>query len=416
MRNVTACPAAGASMMIRSATPFELERLDLAEHEDVLHARDRRGHDLERAGTDQPLRDPAQPVVLEVVDERLVGRERPGRGHPAPARSPRTRGAGGRSRPRGPICPRPRRSARSVRRGGGSGERRGHRRLSDATLARHDHDPGGGAELRSSMRIHATRPLTSGHSPAASAGRRVPRRPSAAILLTGVASAPPPGAADAAGATASTWCRSTGCSTRRTRRSSATSIRRRQPARARRCSCSSSTRADRSTSTSSRCCATSGARAVPVVVWVGPSGARRRAPRRCSPSRRRSLSSSPGSSIGPADPVRLDQPGATNPARGAPPASRRSHAVGTATAPRAAARGREPVGRRRPARTARSTGRAHRRRPHRLARRPDRARPRPGRCSCRRRRSSARVAVAAGSRTRRSASTASTSPTSCCTR
>ena len=41
-RNVTACPAAGASTMMRSAARELLDRLHLAEHEDVLHARARR--------------------------------------------------------------------------------------------------------------------------------------------------------------------------------------------------------------------------------------------------------------------------------------------------------------------------------------------------------------------------------------
>ena len=56
--------------------------------------------------------------------------------------------------PRAPICPRPRRSARSARLGSCGGQGGGHRRLADTTLARHDHDPGGGAEA---LEVHAPR-------------------------------------------------------------------------------------------------------------------------------------------------------------------------------------------------------------------------------------------------------------------
>ena len=52
-----------------------LERLDLAEHEDVLHAGDGGRHHVERARVDEPLRDPPQPVGLEVLDEGGVGGE-----------------------------------------------------------------------------------------------------------------------------------------------------------------------------------------------------------------------------------------------------------------------------------------------------------------------------------------------------
>jgi membrane-bound serine protease (ClpP class) len=51
---------------------------------------------------------------------------------------------------------------------------------------------------------------------------------------------------------------------------------------------------------------------VPVVVWVGPSGAKAKGAATLLAGSAPVLSVSSGSSIGPADPVRLDQPGATN--------------------------------------------------------------------------------------------------------
>ena len=56
-----------------------LEALHLAEHEDVLHAGNRRRHHVERAGRREPLRDPLQPVALELVEQRGVGRQGAGR-------------------------------------------------------------------------------------------------------------------------------------------------------------------------------------------------------------------------------------------------------------------------------------------------------------------------------------------------
>ena len=56
-----------------------LELLDLAEHEDVLDAGRGGGDDVERAARcTSRLRDPAHAVVLEVLEQRVVGRERPG--------------------------------------------------------------------------------------------------------------------------------------------------------------------------------------------------------------------------------------------------------------------------------------------------------------------------------------------------
>jgi membrane-bound serine protease (ClpP class) len=51
---------------------------------------------------------------------------------------------------------------------------------------------------------------------------------------------------------------------------------------------------------------------VPVVVWVGPSGAKAKGAATLLAGSAPVLSVSSGSSIGPADPVRLDQPGTTN--------------------------------------------------------------------------------------------------------
>ena len=58
------------------ARSFEL--LDLAEHEDVLDARRRGGDDVERAAPHEAVREPAHPVVVEVLEQGVVGRERPG--------------------------------------------------------------------------------------------------------------------------------------------------------------------------------------------------------------------------------------------------------------------------------------------------------------------------------------------------
>ncbi len=57
-------------------SPF-LERLDLAQHEDVLHPRDRGCDDFERARRDQPLGDALHAVRDEIVDERGIGCEEP---------------------------------------------------------------------------------------------------------------------------------------------------------------------------------------------------------------------------------------------------------------------------------------------------------------------------------------------------
>ena len=54
-----------------------LECLDLPQHEDVLHARHRGGDHVEGAARGEPARDPPHPVVLEVLEQRLVGGEGP---------------------------------------------------------------------------------------------------------------------------------------------------------------------------------------------------------------------------------------------------------------------------------------------------------------------------------------------------
>ena len=106
-----------------------LERLHLAEDEDVLHTRDRRGHDLERARADQPFRDAPQPVVLEVVDERLIGGERPAADPRRQLRLlvPERWAAEAGRQPRFALDLDDQHAQAGVRSGGGEG--RGHRRL-----------------------------------------------------------------------------------------------------------------------------------------------------------------------------------------------------------------------------------------------------------------------------------------------
>ena len=55
-----------------------LELLDLAQHEDVLDAGRGGGHDVERPGGHQAPGDPAHAVVLEVLEQGVVGGERAG--------------------------------------------------------------------------------------------------------------------------------------------------------------------------------------------------------------------------------------------------------------------------------------------------------------------------------------------------
>ena len=55
-----------------------LELLHLAEHEDVLDARGGGGHHVEGAAREQAAGDPVQAVVLEVLEEGVVGGEQAG--------------------------------------------------------------------------------------------------------------------------------------------------------------------------------------------------------------------------------------------------------------------------------------------------------------------------------------------------
>ena len=55
-----------------------LERLHLAQHEDVPHPGHRGRDDVERAGAGEPPGDPAHTVVLEVLEQGLVGGQGPG--------------------------------------------------------------------------------------------------------------------------------------------------------------------------------------------------------------------------------------------------------------------------------------------------------------------------------------------------
>ena len=94
-----------------------LDRLHLAEHEDVLHARHGRRHDVERTRRREALRDALHPVRDEVVDEGGVGREEPGANARCRDRSRRSPAARTRRTScRVPTCPRPRRSAPRARR------------------------------------------------------------------------------------------------------------------------------------------------------------------------------------------------------------------------------------------------------------------------------------------------------------
>ena len=125
-----------------------VERLDLAEHQDVLHAGYGGRHDLERAGRDQAFRDAAHPVRLQILDERGVGREEAGPDagievelvvgegrHAEHGRQPRFALDLHDEHARAGACGRRRQRSR-------------YRRLPYAALACDDHDVGGGAKLR----------------------------------------------------------------------------------------------------------------------------------------------------------------------------------------------------------------------------------------------------------------------------
>ena len=123
-----------------------LELLHLAQHEDVAHAGDRGGDHVERPRPTEPFRDPSHTVGVEVLEQGVVGSEG-ARPHP---RSELRFLVGERGLAEAGREPRfaldlddQHAHARAGRCGG---QRGGHRRLADPTLARHDHDPGGRAE------------------------------------------------------------------------------------------------------------------------------------------------------------------------------------------------------------------------------------------------------------------------------
>ncbi len=143
---------------VRRPRLFEL--LHLAEHEDVAHAGHRGRDHVEGARPSETLRDPSHTVGVEVLEQGVVGGEGPGP-HP---RSELRFLVGERS------LAEARRQARfaldlddqhaHARPGRRGGQRGGHRRLADPTLARHDHDPGGRAEA---LEVHGHRCYGSPH-------------------------------------------------------------------------------------------------------------------------------------------------------------------------------------------------------------------------------------------------------------
>ena len=58
---------------VGDAVPLQL--LDLAQHQHVADARDGGGDHVEDPRAGQPLGDPLQAVVLEILDQGVVGRE-----------------------------------------------------------------------------------------------------------------------------------------------------------------------------------------------------------------------------------------------------------------------------------------------------------------------------------------------------
>ena len=128
-----------------------LQLLDLAQDEHVADAGDGGRHHVEHAGAGQPLGHPPQAVVLEILDERVVGGEPPGPHRASPA-------AGARPGRRqqdllvAQVLPPAEGGGdpglalelddedRSARLGSHAGQRRAHRRLAHATLAGDDED------------------------------------------------------------------------------------------------------------------------------------------------------------------------------------------------------------------------------------------------------------------------------------
>ena len=129
------------------AAPLEL--LHLAEDEDVLDAGGGGGHDVEGAGGHEPLRDPRQPVVAEVVEQGLVGGQRAGPHLALAGRSPARRQHGLVVVER--LLAEHRGQARLALHlddeggqpdpSGGPGDRGGDHRFADAALPGHDEQP-----------------------------------------------------------------------------------------------------------------------------------------------------------------------------------------------------------------------------------------------------------------------------------
>ena len=137
---------------VGDARPFEL--LDLAQHQDVAHAGHRGGDHVEGPRSTETARDPSHTVVVEVLQQCVVGGERPGP-EPGPELGllvGQGRLAEARREPRFALDLHDQHA--HARRGGRRRQRRGDRRLADPTLARHDHDPGGCAEA---LEVHGHR-------------------------------------------------------------------------------------------------------------------------------------------------------------------------------------------------------------------------------------------------------------------
>ena len=378
-----------------------VERLHLAEHEDVLHARAprsrrRRARPTPTSRFEMPL----HPVGLEVVDERGVGREEPG---PDPGCelglvvAERGR-AEHRGQPRFALDLDDQHAQPGARRG--DRERGRHRRLPDAALARDDDDAGGGAELRDLHPRMLREPRC--RSSAARRIRAVARRWRSSLLglAFGAAAAARPRRATTP-ATAERHRRRagrTGCSTRRTPRSIATSC---DDAEARRLDA-----ARRSSSTRSGAVDADVDALVDAVRErdgpgrrVGRSVGRRRARRErvARAAARRSSRSRPARGIGPVVPGAAS----TTPATRRAPRSAASARRASSERPqrRQRRRGRRPpaVGRRRRATRRRRRDPADARRVHRRRSTADRARV----AGERRRRSTPPTSIGEGSDRRR---------------
>ena len=181
---------------VGGAVPLEL--LDLAEDQHVADARDGGRNDVEDPGVRQPLRHALQAVVLEILHQRVIGREPPG-----PDRAGRDPGpvrAGRSTRHRGcqqdfvvaqvPLAAEGGRDARLALElddehrfacsGSHLGQCRAHRRLAHAALAGNDDDVALCAE---GTHVHAGPSVVAGPRP------QIDRRPK--ILVTPLESGHP---------------------------------------------------------------------------------------------------------------------------------------------------------------------------------------------------------------------------------